>query len=104
MAEDVGEFLAFRKMITPLIIQIVFWIGVVGCVIWSIMFFSFGGMAIVMGLLVLVVGPLAVRIYCELLIVMFRIYSELVAIRTGVHPEQGGAHGFPMNVAPPPQH
>lgn len=27
-----GDFLEFRKMITPVIIQILFWIGVIGCV------------------------------------------------------------------------
>ncbi|MGD1278226.1 MAG: DUF4282 domain-containing protein [Tepidisphaeraceae bacterium] len=104
MSDDVGEFLAFRKMITPLIIQIIFWIGVVGCVIEAINFFTYGGSAVIFGLFVLIVGPLVVRIYCELLIVIFRIYSELVAIRTGAHPEHGGAPGFPVNVPPPPQH
>jgi len=31
-----NEFLTFRKMITPVIIQVLFWIGVVACVIAAI--------------------------------------------------------------------
>jgi hypothetical protein len=34
----------------------------------------------VMGLLVVIVGPLVVRIYCELLIVVFRINDTLTGI------------------------
>ena len=32
-SENMGDFLKFRKMITPVIIQILFWIGAAGMVI-----------------------------------------------------------------------
>ncbi len=80
-----GDFFSFRKMITPTVIQIFFWLGVAGCVIAALVVLSTGdtlagGSPIppsVMAILILLVGPLLVRIYCELLMVLFRIYESL---------------------------
>ena len=80
-----GDFLAFRKMITPAVIQIIFWLGVIGCIIGGLGLLSGGdSMAMVspvsptvLGILVLTVGPLVIRVYCELLMVLFRIYESL---------------------------
>jgi hypothetical protein len=88
-----NEFLSFRKMITPIFIQIIFWIAVVMAVIGALSIMFQGGLNIVIGLIMLVVGPFIARIYCELLIIMFRIYDELVAIRTGTPPS---GQGFPV--------
>jgi hypothetical protein len=74
----VDEFLAFRKMITPMIIQIIFWVGVVACVITG---FGAMGQSFFAGLMILLIGPLVVRIYCELLILLFRIHDTLTEIR-----------------------
>jgi len=69
----------FDTMITPFIIKIVFWIGVIGCVVGGIgMFFS--GAGVVSGLLCIFLGPLAVRIYCELIMVIFKIFEALKQI------------------------
>ena len=83
-----NDFLAFRKMITPLIIQIIFWIGVAICVLSGLITVisgvasDFGGGAQVLrGLLIIILGPLGVRIYCELLIIVFRIHDRLVDIK-----------------------
>jgi len=86
---DFSEFISFRKMITPTIIQIVFWIGVVGSVLAGL--FSIvsglsafgGGAAVLTGLVMIIVGPVAVRVYCELIILAFRSYETLVQIRDG---------------------
>jgi hypothetical protein len=83
-----GDFLAFRKMITPAVIQIFFWLGVLVCVIAGLGILSNGEMLAaaspvpptLTAVLVLVVGPLLVRIYCELMMVLFRIYESLRAI------------------------
>ena len=72
-----NDFLAFRKMITPMVIQILFWIGVAVCVLGGLVTMiggatssRGGGAAVLSGLVMLVLGPLAVRIYCELLIII----------------------------------
>ena len=91
-----NEFLSFRKMITPIFIQVIFWIAVAVSIIAAIGVMFQGGVAILAGLVFLVIGPFMARIYCELLIILFRIYDELVAIRTGTPP---AAQGF--QVMPP---
>jgi hypothetical protein len=76
-----NEFLSFRKMITPAIIQIIFWIGILAVLIAGIMQMLLGGIGLLTGLVTWVVGAVMVRIYCELLILMFRIYDVLKEIR-----------------------
>jgi hypothetical protein len=75
------DFLEFRKMITPVIIQIVFWIGVAMCVITGLLSITGGGMHAIGGLMTIIVGPIVVRIYCELIILLFRIYDTLNDIK-----------------------
>ena len=91
MDSNIDDFLKFRKMITPVIIQILFWIGVAGTVIAALMTMatSFGrygsGFAgFLGGLLMLVIGPVVVRIYCELLILMFRMNETLTEIKNSL--------------------
>lgn len=76
-----GDFWAFRKMITPVIIQVIFWIAVLVCVVMGIVTMTRGGIAVFGGLLIWILGPLFARIYCELLIVIFRIHENLTEIR-----------------------
>jgi hypothetical protein len=80
------EFLTFRRMVTPIVIQIIFWIGVGICVLSGIglmiLAFRFGGIVdFLMALGTLILGPLMVRIYCELLILLFRIHDTLQEIK-----------------------
>jgi len=81
------EFLSFRKMITPMIIQILFWVLVAACVISALV--SFGQGAVLAGLVILILGPVFVRVYCELMILLFKIYDELKRInsKSGTSPE-----------------
>jgi hypothetical protein len=93
------EYLKFRKMITPLLIQVLFWLGIVIVVIAAlVMMFGHGIGGFVGGLVYLVAGPIFVRVYCELIIVLFRIFEELKALREGLVPTPPAA-GFP--VVPP---
>jgi membrane protease subunit (stomatin/prohibitin family) len=75
-------------MITPVIIQIVFWVGVAGCVIAGLVAIVSGagsryggGSQILSGFMLIILGPVGVRIYCELLIVIFKINDSLTDIR-----------------------
>ena len=87
-SEKVVDFIKFRKMITPMIIQVLFWIGAVLSVLGGLvtMATSFGrygggGAQFLGGLLVIVLGPVVVRIYCELLILFFRMNETLSEIK-----------------------
>ncbi len=77
-----NDILSFRKLLTPTLIQILFWIGVGVCAIEGISMIAsaarFGvGVGIVNGLLVLIIGPVAVRVLCELIMAIFGIHQAL---------------------------
>ncbi len=81
-----SDFLAFRKMVTPVIIEILFWVGVIVCVITGLIFIVAGikanlAQSVLSGVLLVIFGPLAVRVYCEILIVFFRINETLTEIK-----------------------
>ncbi len=81
-----SDFWAFRKMVTPVIIQILFWVGVIACVITGIILIGMGiklpgDQLVLKGILLIIFGPLAVRVYCEILIVFFRINETLTEIK-----------------------
>lgn len=86
-----NDFLSFRKMITPVFIQIIFWIGVVVCVFSGLAMIvsgvgsRFGGGAqIFSGLITVFIGPLFVRVYCEILILFFRMNETLSDIKNEI--------------------
>jgi len=81
-----GDFWAFRKMVTPVIIQILFWVGVIICVIAGFVLIGTGikqpgHQSLLSGVLLVIFGPLVVRLYCEILIVFFRINETLTEIK-----------------------
>jgi hypothetical protein len=76
-------------MITPTIIKIIFWAGVGASVIMGLIMLISGaaspwggGIQVFGGLLTIVIGPLVTRIYCELLIVLFKMNEALQDIKS----------------------
>ncbi len=91
------DLLMFRRMIAPSLIIILFWMGLVGVVVSSIGMIGLGfaagsaGIPVALGgVLSLFIGPLAVRLWCEVLIVIFRINESLTDIREGILQKDGG--------------
>jgi predicted Zn finger-like uncharacterized protein len=84
-----ADYLAFRKMIVPVVIQVIFWVFTGLVLLAGIGFFVLSMVDkqgnVLAGAAVLVIGvPLyifLIRIYCELLIVIFRINDTLTDIR-----------------------
>ena len=88
------SFLNFDKMITPTIIKILFYIGIAMALLGGVIVF-FGGIitafqthsfgaalgGIIGGPVVAFLGVLMSRVYAELLIVVFQIHENLVAIK-----------------------
>ena len=78
-----GDFLTFRRMITPIIIQIVFWMGIIGILVLGILVIVDGasgetdGGAVVLDVLFIIFGPMIWRVFCELMILVFRIIEKL---------------------------
>lgn len=71
----------FDSMLTPKIITFVYWIMLLGTLVSGLttMFTEYGG-GVLMGLLIIVGGAVTTRIWCELLIVLFKIHENLQKI------------------------
>src|SRR5438128_8610540 len=80
-----SDFLTFRRMITPVIIEVLFIVGAFLTFVIGIGLIALGldgnktGEA-VLGVALAVLGPLAIRLYAEVLIVVFRINETLTDI------------------------
>ncbi|MGA7948864.1 MAG: DUF4282 domain-containing protein [Thiobacillaceae bacterium] len=80
------DVLFFDNMLTPKIITFVYWILLFAAVVVGLgsMFGGFGGFSIgrfFMGLLYAIGGAIAARIWCELLIVLFKMNEALQELR-----------------------
>ncbi len=84
------DFLKFKKMITPIVIPILFWIGAIICVIVGIVLIALGAMEnfgvdggemVLMGFCYLFLGPIVIRVYCEFLIILFSVNDKLTDIK-----------------------
>lgn len=86
------DWLFFNKMVTPQIITAVYWLLLAIAVLSGLgaMFGGFGGFTlgkILTGLFIAVGGSLGARIWCELLIVLFKMNEALQDLRQR-NPEQ----------------
>ena len=88
------DFLAFRRMVTPVVIQIVFWLAeVLNVIIWidfidrtgrTVSYFGQSGLngaVVLLGILLMLISALGIRIYLEVLAVIFRINENVFSIR-----------------------
>ena len=68
----------FDSMLTPKIIIFIYWLGLISVVVGAVgtMFSGYGG-GFWSGLCILLFGLLGTRIWCELLIVLFKINENL---------------------------
>lgn len=77
------DYLLFRKFITPIAIELFFWLGVGLCVAEGIAMIiaaagRFGsGIGVLNGILLLLIGPIFVRVACELIMAVFGIHDAL---------------------------
>jgi len=75
------DILFFDSMLTPKIITFVYWLMLLGVLISGLgaMFSDFGG-GFWQGIMILVGGAIGTRIWCELLMVLFKIHENLQKI------------------------
>ena len=92
---DWQDFINFRRMITPVIIKFLFWLGVATSVILGLFTFLGGlvfglgdggifflAIGCLIGPAIIVFGILSVRLITELLILAFQTHDTLVDIRS----------------------
>lgn len=80
------DVLFFENMLTPKLITLVYWLLLLAAIVGGIgsMFGGYGGLTFgkfAMGIVYAVGGALAARIWCELLIVLFKMNDALQEIR-----------------------
>lgn len=80
------DVLFFENMLTPKIITLVYWLLLLAAIVGGIgsMFGGYEGFTFgkfIMGMVYAVGGALAARIWCELLIVLFKMNDALQEIR-----------------------
>ncbi|WPH16600.1 DUF4282 domain-containing protein [Variovorax paradoxus] len=75
------DLLGFEKMVTPIVIRILYFLGLLVVLISGVgALFSGGFRGILTGIAILIFGAIMVRVYSELLILLFRIHDNLVSI------------------------
>ena len=80
------DVLFFDNMLTPKIITIVYWLLLLAAIVGGLgsMFGGYGGFTIgkfFLGLFYVVAGAIGARIWCELLIVLFKMNEALQEMR-----------------------
>ena len=75
-----NKFLTFEYMITPAILKVLCYVGMVGTVVGGLIHI---GTNVLEGLAIAIGGPIACRLYSELMLLGFEIHKELKKIRGG---------------------
>ena len=83
-AESIHDFLRFRKLVTPYVIEVLFWLEVLAFLVGGVLFivgasaeYGSGTAQIVEGVFMILLGPVFARISCELIMVLFGIHRTL---------------------------
>lgn len=72
------DILFFDSMLTPKIITLIYWLLLAAVVVSGIgMMFSGGFGSFIMGIFTMLAGAVGARIWCELLIVLFKIHENI---------------------------
>lgn len=82
---NLKDFTSFDKMITPTIVKILFYIGVFLTIVCGLVEIIGGlasgeGSLVFFGFITVIFGPIFAKVYCELLMVIFKIYDTLKEI------------------------
>lgn len=84
------DWFSFDKMITPIILKILYALALIAVIISGIASLFHGQFFQAIGIIVF--GVIGVRVYCELLILLFRIHENLVDINHSLKNNPGQAN------------
>lgn len=74
------QFINYETMITPGIVKVLSWIGMVVALVVGLLGITVDPLT---GIGTAILGPIAVRIYAEILLIIFEIHKTLTEIRDG---------------------
>ena len=92
------DFVTFRRMITPAFMIVAWAMATIAVIIWGLVliFDSDGGgigeLGQAIGFVVLILGPIAVRVFFEILIVVFSINENLTDIKNLIERQRYGGN------------
>jgi hypothetical protein len=92
-----GEYLSFRKHYTPGIIHVLFWVLLAANTLDAL----FGGHDFWGGTFTLFVGPVLIRVACELILILFEINDSLIALRNTQAPSAPASSATVVEIDPP---
>ncbi|MGQ4003036.1 DUF4282 domain-containing protein [Francisellaceae bacterium CB299] len=72
------KFISFNDFITPSIIVFIFWLSLVGISLSGIVAIFFGNF--IYGIIEIIFGAVFTKVFCEMLIVLFKINENLKEI------------------------
>ena len=78
--QELINVLTFRTMVSPFVLQVLFWAGIGGCLYGTFVLVSLGHWAWWMAL---VFGPLLTRVIFERALIAFRSYDRLCELTGG---------------------
>ena len=90
MKKHLLDFVTFRRMIAPVLLQIMFWPAAFASVYYSVWLILEGNS---IGWIPLIAGTLFMRVVFEVTILFFRILEELSDIHVAVEADESGASG-----------
>ena len=80
------DYITFRRMITPILLQIIYWIASIIAFLGGIvMIFTRSGTESLGGLALAILGPIVIRIYAEIFLVIFRMNETLTDIKNNTN-------------------
>ncbi len=88
-----ADFFAFRRMLTPVLVQISFWMLAIASILYGV--YIWGNQNNVgLALAFIILGPLIARVWAEVVIILFAIHSSLNDIRSYFvrQPPMGGPY------------
>jgi hypothetical protein len=84
--DKMQKFLTLNELVTPTIIRVVYWIGIALIILGALssMFGGFG--AFLIGLVGAAIGLVLWRVWCEVMLILFRIHDDLSQIARNTAP------------------
>lgn len=87
-ASSLIEYLTFRRLMIPSLVHAIFWLGSISCglaglltMLYALMGNKSGGIYILVGMALLLTGPVLLRVLCEVALVLVRIQASLEEIQ-----------------------
>jgi len=80
------KFLTFDELIAPTVISVVYWIVIVVIIIGAIGSLFTGFRGFIVGIIGAIVALILWRVYCEIILIVFRIHAQLAEIARNTAP------------------